>query len=124
MQLAIQETQYTPSVSILAESRRIVISGQSRLEDPTAFYEKLIDVLEQNMIKFKSRLFIDFKLSYVNSSSSKWIFHILKGIQKKYHGHKLITINWYYDGDDDCIIEAGEVFQSLLEMPFNIIETR
>jgi hypothetical protein len=58
----------------------------------------------------------------MNSSSSKWLFHILKGIQNKYHGKKLITINWHYDADDESMLEAGEVFQSLLNMPFNVIE--
>jgi hypothetical protein len=59
----------------------------------------------------------------LNSSSSKWLFHILKGIQGKFQGKKIITINWYYDEDDDSMLEAGEVFQSLLSLPFNLIES-
>jgi hypothetical protein len=51
------------------------------------------------------------------------LLHILKGVQNKFQGKKLITINWYYDSDDDSMLEAGEVFQSLLSLPFNIVET-
>ena len=122
MYLAIKETVFTPSVKIINEGHRIVISGQSRLEDPAPFYEELSVVLEKNINEFKTSLSIDFILGYLNSSSSKWLFHILKGIQNNYNGKKIITINWYYDKDDDSIIEAGEVFQSLLNLPFNIVE--
>jgi hypothetical protein len=122
MHLAIKETIFTPSVKILSDEHRIVISGQSRLEDPTSFYEELTVVLDENINEFKTTLSIDFFLNYINSSSSKWLFHLLKGIQNKYSGKKLITINWYFESDDDSMLEAGEVFQSLLNIPFNIIE--
>jgi hypothetical protein len=122
MHLAIKETVFTPSVKIHPEDHTILISGQSRLEDPAPFYEELIPVLEAGIDEFKTHLSIDFKLSYLNSSSSKWLFHILKGIQNKFHGKKLITINWYFDEDDESMIEAGEVFQSLLHLPFNLLE--
>jgi hypothetical protein len=124
MILAIKETIFTPSVKVLSEEHRIVISGQSRLEDPAQFYEKLTAVLDSNINEIKTYLSIDFMLSYLNSSSSKWLFHILKSIRNNFQGKKLITINWYYEEDDDSMLEAGEVFQSLLNMPFNIIEIK
>lgn len=124
MILAIKETIFTPSVKILSEEHRIVISGQSRLEDPATFYEELTAVLDTNINEIKTYLSIDFTLSYLNSSSSKWLFHILKGIRNSFQGKKLITINWYYEEDDDSMLESGEVFQALLNIPFNIIEIK
>jgi hypothetical protein len=123
MSTAIKETQFSPLVKILADEHRIVISGQSRLEDPTPFYEELIVVFDEYINEIKTHLSIDFILIYLNSSSSKWLFHILKGVQSKFQGKKLITINWYYDSDDENMLEAGEVFQSLLSLPFNLVET-
>jgi hypothetical protein len=122
MYLAIKETVFTPSVKILGEEHRIVISGQSRLEDPTSFYEELVKIFDTTIDEIKTHVSIDFQLNYMNSSSSKWLFHILKGIQNKYNGKKLITVNWFYDSDDESMLEAGEVFQSLLNLPFNTVE--
>jgi len=119
----IKETTHTPAVKIFADERRIVISGQSRLEDPSFFYEELTVLLDQNLNDFRTHATVDFILQYLNSSSSKWLFHILKGLQTKFQGKKIITINWYYDSDDESILEAGEVFQSLLSLPFNLVET-
>jgi len=123
MATGIKETLFTPSVKVLTDEHRIVISGQSKLEDPAPFYEKLIVVMDDSINEFKTHASIDFFLNYLNSSSSKWLFHILKGIQVKFQGKKIITINWYFDEDDDSMLEAGEVFQSLLSLPFNLIET-
>jgi hypothetical protein len=121
MMTGIRETLHTPRVRVFGEERRISISGQSRLEDPSVFYQEFINLLETCMDDFKTHVILDFKFNYLNSSSSKWLFHILKNLQNKYHGKKIITINWYFETDDDVIIEAGEVFQSLLSLPFNMI---
>ena len=123
MATGIKETLFTPSVKIFQDEHKIVISGQSRLEDPSPFYEKLLLLLDESIVDFKTHTSIDFMLNYLNSSSSKWLFHILKDIQVKFQGKKIITINWYFDSDDDSMLEAGEVFQSLLSLPFNILET-
>ena len=123
MATGMKETLFTPSVKVVIDEHRIVISGQSKLEDPAPFYEKLMVVLDENINEFKTHTSIDFLLNYLNSSSSKWLFHILKGIQEKFQGKKIITINWYYEEDDDSMLEAGEVFQSLLSLPFNLIES-
>ena len=122
MRIAIKETAFTPSVKISSEDQRIIITGPSRLEDPTPFYENLILVLDENIINFKSRFSIDFKLNYLNSSSSKWLFHILKNVQNRFGTSRRMSINWYYDTDDENIMEAGEVFRNLLNVPFNLIE--
>jgi hypothetical protein len=123
MPAGIKETLNTPSVKIISDEHRVVISGQSRLEDPSLFYEELTTILDENINDFKTHASIDFILNYLNSSSSKWLFHILKGIQAKFQGKKIVMINWYYDDDDESMLEAGEVFQSLLSIPFNLIET-
>jgi len=122
MRAIISETAFTPSVRISHEDQRIIITGPSRLEDPSIFYEKLTEVVNETIINFKSRFTIEFKLNYLNSSSSKWLFHILKNIQNRYGANKVMHINWYYDVDDENILEAGEVFQNLLHIPFSMIQ--
>ncbi|HEX2393995.1 MAG TPA: DUF1987 domain-containing protein [Bacteroidales bacterium] len=122
MHVAIRETAFTPSVKISPEDNRIIITGPSRLEDPSPFYEKLVIVLDETIINCKSRFSIDFKLNYLNSSSSKWLFHILKNVQNRFGKTRTMSINWYYDTDDENMLEAGEVFQNLLNVPFRIIE--
>ena len=118
---AIKETLHTPSVHVFNDDNLMVVSGTSRLEDPSIFYQELAELIDECILTFKNKATLDFNLNYINTSSSKWIFHIMKNIQVKYAGKKNIVINWYYEEDDEVIMEAGEVFQSLLTIPFNLL---
>ena len=117
----IKETVATPSVELLHAENKIMIKGSSRLEDPSSFYTELIGLIEDHLTKYKNQLRIDFYFIYINTSSSKWLFFILKNLQVRYLGKKLISVYWYYDEDDEIIQEAGEVFQSTLQLPFNLV---
>ncbi len=33
-----------------------------------------------------------------------------------------IVINWYYEEDDEDMLEAGEDYQSIINVPFKMIE--
>ncbi len=118
---AIKETLHTPSVNVFNDDNLIVVSGTSRLEDPSIFYQELAEIYEESMQTFKEKITLDFNYDYINTSSSKWLFHILKNLQVKYSDKMDIIVNWYYEEDDEVIQEAGEVFESLLEMPFNLL---
>ena len=117
----IKETLHTPSVNIFNDDNLIVVSGISRLEDPSIFYQQLAELFEEYFKAFEQKVVLDFNLDYINTSSSKWLLHILKSMQVKYADKKEIVVNWYYEEDDEIIQEAGEVFQSLLQIPLNLI---
>jgi hypothetical protein len=121
MNPGIRETLHTPRVRVFPEEKRITVTGHSRLEDPSLFYEEFISLIEDCIADFKTIVTFDFRLNYLNTSSSKWLFHVLKNMQNKYQGKKIITINWYYERDDDAMLEAGEVYRSLLNLPFSLI---
>jgi hypothetical protein len=124
MTSGIRETLHTPRVRVFPEEKRITVTGHSRLEDPSLFYEEFMCLIEDCFNDFKTIATFDFNLNYLNTSSSKWLFHVLKNLQNKYQGKKIITINWYYELDDDAMLEAGEVYQSLLNLPFNLIAVK
>ena len=62
MATGLKETLFTPSVKIIPEEHRIIISGQSKLEDPSPFYEKLVIILDDTINEFKTHTSIDFIL--------------------------------------------------------------
>ena len=61
------------------------------------------------------------KLEYLNTSSTKQIFMLLK---KRTDGEKYekVKVNCYYEEDDEDMHEAGEYYSSLLpELEFRFI---
>jgi hypothetical protein len=43
----------------------------------------------------------------------------LEAIHKSNHE---VVINWYYEEDDEDMLEAGEDYESIIRIPFKMIE--
>lgn len=118
----VEATVDSPLVIVDEDIGFVEISGNSTMEDPYNFYQKLIDYFKNYLESNRNSLNINFKLEYFNTSSSKWIFQVLKILEKEHKEGLKIEINWFFDEDDEVMMEAGEDFKSLMKMPFNIVE--
>ena len=101
----------TPVLTVKARLKKVMISGKSRMTDPAKFYNELLKSFENYFIGFKKTLIIEFKFEYINTGSSKWLYHILCQLQNLTSKGGMIEIYWYYEEDDEIIFEAGEVLQ-------------
>lgn len=66
---------------------------------------------------------IEINLEYINSVGTKYLLDIIRKIT---HVHlrkntKKFIINWYYNDEDEDILEKGRLFSSNLDVPFNFI---
>ncbi|MFO7657552.1 MAG: SiaC family regulatory phosphoprotein [Bacteroidales bacterium] len=116
------QTIQTPLVAVNKEENKLDIKGSSNLLDPAGFYEDLSGLVSKYIDEFKNYISLNFYIEYMNTASTKWMFYLMKNLQVKYYGKKIITINWYYEEDDDIIRETGEILKGLLKIPFKIIE--
>jgi hypothetical protein len=118
--IKIQPTRITPAV-ILDPARGIFrMYGRSSPENSVQFYEPIIDALS-NKISVQ-RVDVRIKMEYFNTSSSKCIYDILKEIKRLEKKGKEVMVRWYYDEDDEDMLEAGEDYSDLLDLPFRFIE--
>ena len=113
--------QEIPEIIIKERLKKIIISGKSRMPDPAKFYEEFKNKLENCFSEFGNTLFIEFRLDYINSGSSKWIYHVLTNMQSLSR-RGVMEITWYYEEDDEVMEEAGEILQSVLQIPFHLKE--
>ncbi len=117
-----KKTFDSPLIEVNKSEKRIQLIGSSNLIDPANYYQDLNNLIENYLVEFKNFLILDLYFDYLNTSSSKWMFHILKNLQVKHSGKKIIKVNWYYEEDDEIIQETGELFRSLLKIQFNVLE--
>ncbi|NJK96263.1 MAG: DUF1987 domain-containing protein [Bacteroidales bacterium] len=98
--------------------------GRSITENSIEFYRPVINWIQNNLINKKSidKFFVDFQLEYFNTSSSKCILSILTNLENAYELGVDIKINWFYEKDDEDILEAGEYFDRLVNLPIKLIE--
>jgi len=120
--IKIDQTIKTPGIDFNAQSGVLRIIGRAIPENPEEFFSGIIQWVKEYFKNPVQPTYINFQLEYVNSGSSKFIlefFHIIQENIKKGYDCK---VKWYYEEDDEAILELGKHYQSLLEIPFKLIE--
>lgn len=120
--LEIQRRANTPSVIFNSQTGVMKIEGRSIPENPGEFYDELIDWLKKYFSEDHPDTTLEMNLEYVNSGSSKYLLGLFRVIKEEVKKGKKITINWYYEEDDEAIQSLGEHYKSSLKIPFNMIE--
>ena len=128
--LYIEPTEFTPKVFFDPENSLFEISGFSRPENVIGFYKPILKwleeyndmVLSQNINFKKSILTLNLKMTYFNSASSKFLLDVMLEFMKFMSKGNKIEVNWYYEEDDEDMFEAGEDYQSIITIPFTMIE--
>ena len=126
--LYIAPSQYTPEIDFDPKKHKFKMSGVARPEDSYEFFEPLLSWVEsyvkqtledyeQNKL-LNETFIIMFDFEYMNSSSSKYIFQIISNFKKFYEKRLNVSIFWYYDDPDDQILEDGEDFSEIINLPF------
>jgi len=120
--ISIEGTPKTPSVNFEAATGKIEVKGRSIPENSIEFYKPLVDWLEQysaNPVKLTQ---VNVQLEYFNTSSSKCILDVFKKLESIHKAGNEVLVNWYYEEDDEDMLEAGEDYQSIIKIPFKMIE--
>jgi len=120
--ISIPGTPKTPSVLFDPEKGLIEIKGRSIPENSIEFYKPLVDWLDEYAEIPQKLTSVNIQLEYFNTSSSKCILDVFKKLETVYKGKSEVVINWYYEEDDEDMLEAGEDYQSILKIPFKMIE--
>lgn len=122
--LIIRPTRITPLIYFDPNRGLLELRGKSSPENSIQFYSQLIKDLEEFGRTAKQNLIANFKFEYFNTSSSKCLFDIFRKLNAvKDNGYEL-SINWYYEEDDEDMLEAGEDYADLLGIEFNYVETQ
>lgn len=121
-ELNISGTEDTPEINFNSAANEFQISGRSLPEDVTSFYKPVFEWLEAFLATTSQKAVFKFKLEYFNTASSKIILDILMKLEEvKEERGSDITVEWFYDESDDDMLEAGEEYKDLVELPFHII---
>lgn len=121
--ISIAGTPKTPTVSLDAAQGKVEIKGRSIPENSIEFYKPLVDWLEEYLSTPAELTEVNIQLEYFNTSSSKCILDVFKKLEAIYKSGNEVVINWYYEEDDEDMLEAGEDYQSIIRIPFKMIET-
>lgn len=129
--LIIDPTFNSPSVILDPESSKFEFSGESRPENVRKFYLPILEWLEkfadEQSGKSKSdrisNLLIQFDFEYFNSTSAKYILDIFKALNVLSDMGIGILVKWFYEEDDEDMLEVGEEMSRMSKLEFEYIKT-
>ena len=99
---------YYPVIDFNGTTGMLEISGESYMEETYQFYGPIITWLA-DFIKENRPVTFNIKLTYFNTSSSRFIIVLLDMLKKYKEGGGAVTVNWYYKANDpDILSEIGD----------------
>jgi hypothetical protein len=120
--ITIEGTAKTPTVKFDSTNGVFEIKGRSIPENSIEFYKPLVDWLDEYAKGPRDLTQVNVQLEYFNTSSSKCILDVFKKLETIHKGKSEVIINWYYEEDDEDMLEAGEDYESIIRVPFKMIE--
>ena len=117
----IESTEDSPHIVLDRESNILKISGRSLPEDVNTFYEPMISWIEEYAKDPLDVTVFNFKLTYFNTASSKIILDILTQFEEMIEEGHEVMVRWHYPEEDEDMMEAGEEYSEMVDVPFEMV---
>ena len=121
--LHIQQTKYTPEITLDVEKGLIELQGKSYPENTFEFYKPVMEWLEEYFDgKAQEKTVVNMEIIYFNSSSSKLFFDLFDLLDEAKDEYQ-IEINWIFDEENESAEEAGEDFiEDFEDLTINLVK--
>lgn len=116
--------EYTPRVLLDASKGLIEISGKSFPEDAARFYKPILRWIDEYLTSPNEITYLNFSFNYYNTSSAKKILELIKKLSKLNEAPYKIEITWCYEEGDEDMLNAGNDYSSVVDIPFKITEIK
>jgi hypothetical protein len=120
-ELKIEKTFNTPLVNFKGTGQ-LFLEGKSIPENSLEFYKPLFDWIDGYGQYPAQKTTINVNLEFFNTSTSKCLLTIFKGLEKIKKQGADVSVNWYYSDDDENLLESGQDFAGVLNLGFNFIK--
>lgn len=120
--LKIEQTECTPGIYFDPESNIFEVIGESYPENSAEFYTPVLDWMRRFLGIAKNNISFKLKMTYFNTSSSKYLFEILSMI-KTYNesSYSKVEICWFFEEDDEDSRLTGKEYELELGFEFKFI---
>ncbi len=116
--IILDKTAKTPEVNFDNKTGVLVIKGNSIPENSYELYQPLVDWVSKYIELPKPYTDVTIFLEYFNTTSSKYLYELLKKFELI---EANVKVRWYYISDDEDMLMAGEEYQSMLNVDFELI---
>jgi hypothetical protein len=118
----IESSKRTPW--IIMEPGKIFIMGRSIPDNPGNLYRPVYNWVLNYIENCNVKTQVDFGFEYINTTSIKWIFTILRELSEMRNLSENANVTWYYEQGDEDMCELGFMLRSLVDCPFIVVEVK
>lgn len=119
--LVISPTTKTPEVHFDAQQGFMTIIGRSIPENALDFFQPLKNWIIDYSESPSDLTILEVKLEYFNTSSSKMLLDLMKVLERMHVGGSAVQIKWFHEEEDEDMLEAGEDYQAIIRVPFEMV---
>jgi len=121
--ITIAATKDSPVIVLDGKNLILKIIGASYPENANQTYSVVLEWIEEieKVLDANNRLRCEFYYNYLNSSSKKMVYEILKRLEDIYIRTELVEVSWFFDEFDEDMEELGQEFDDLLKIPFKFV---
>jgi len=102
----------SPEIDFRFDQHTLSIKGESYPENAALFYGPVIEQVRTYLAGCgQADITVNVSLAYFNSSSTKMLFTLFEALNQAAMDGSAVRLNWYYDEDDDTILEFGQELQ-------------
>ena len=120
--LKIQKKENTFGVILDKRNNKFLFEGRSIPENVKDFFYPILKWLKQYKKEPLEETVIEMDFEYFNTSTSVLILEVLYVLDEITDSGKSVKVVWYYINGDFEMQEAGEEYETMLNLPFEYVE--
>jgi SiaC family regulatory phosphoprotein len=120
--LHILQTHNTPEV-VINPAGTIMIKGRALMVDNTEIPDQMMDVFEAYLRNPPETTDVIIALEYLNSFSATILVSVFEKISQAIQLPKKLVIRWYYEEDDEDMLELGKYISEICVVPIEFTVT-
>jgi len=101
----------------------IKVKGRGLVVNRTESSDIILDWLDKYLVAPAEVTYVTIEFEYLNSFSTATLVTMLKKLSHVLLQSRKLKIIWYYEEDDEDIMERGEYIAAALNMPIEFIVT-
>lgn len=117
----IRATGSTPSIEMNPSKGLLEITGVSTPDDPLSFYGHIFSLVHEFEKTNNPEIMVNFGLKNITGSTT-YIYILVKKLISLANDGRKVVFNWYYEKNNEKILEAGKEISEHYQHPFNFIE--
>ncbi|MCU4166413.1 DUF1987 domain-containing protein [Carboxylicivirga caseinilyticus] len=117
-----EPTRTTPFIKLDYDHGLIEFKGKLTPENCSDLFDPIIQWIDEYIDHPLDKTELNIQLEYFNTRSSIYLLDIFRKFESLTDKNRKIIINWICESDDFDMIEAGEDYQAIINIPINIIE--